>query len=201
MFEFPVCLNVKFAPCWYPNPLSITSTAVTIPLAALASALIEKLSPIGLVSMSWYRLSIVPPAPDVAPVNVPVSLKPTLNDNLLIPTSPVPSPLLLNLYTVPLDTDENDIEPLLATVLYTLVSLFAVFADPIEIAFIVELDVNGWVFTANDTRPFANEVLTLLCVSFSFFLSVSAVSSFDLSIKAAIWLGSKSSFFQIQTLV
>ena len=49
MLEFPVCLSVKFAPCVYPNPLSITSTSVTIPLAALASALITKLSPIGLV--------------------------------------------------------------------------------------------------------------------------------------------------------
>ena len=38
--EFPVCLSVKFAPCSYAIPLSITSTDVTIPLADLASAFI-----------------------------------------------------------------------------------------------------------------------------------------------------------------
>ena len=35
----------------------------------------------------------------------------------------------------------------------------------------------------------------MLCVSLLFFLRVCAVSSLDLSIRAAIWLGSKSSFF------
>ena len=94
--------------------------------------------------------------PDVAPVNVPVSLKPTLNDNLLIPTSPVPSSLLVNLYTVPFDTDDKDTEPLLATVVNTFVSLFCVLAEAIEIAFTVVLDVNGCVLTVNCTNPFAN---------------------------------------------
>ena len=47
--EIPVDFNVTFALCSYPTPLSSTSTAVTIPLAAFASALITALSPIGLV--------------------------------------------------------------------------------------------------------------------------------------------------------
>ena len=79
--------------------------------------------------------------------------------------------LLLNLYTVPFDTDENDIEPLLATVLYTFVSLFAEFATAIEIAFIVVFDVNGCVFIAVEINPFAKVVFTL-----PFLILITAVS-------------------------
>ena len=43
--------------------------------------------------------SIVPPAVDVVPEIVLELSNPTLNDNLLKPTSPVPSLLLVNLYT------------------------------------------------------------------------------------------------------
>ena len=78
-----MCLNVTLAPGSYAIPLSIMLTAVIIPLADLASALIIALSPIGLVFASSYRLSIVPPAPDVAPVIAPLSLNPKLNVSLL----------------------------------------------------------------------------------------------------------------------
>ena len=69
------------------------------------------MSPIGLVASSSYIDSIVPPAPDDAPDIVPVSLNPTLNDSLLIPTSPVPSLLLLNLYTWPFATPDEETVP------------------------------------------------------------------------------------------
>ena len=88
ILELPVCLKVKLAPCWYAIPLSITSTAVIIPLADLASALITALSPIGLVFESSYMLSIVPPAPEVAPDIEPLSLnpKPVSYTHLTLPT-------------------------------------------------------------------------------------------------------------------
>ena len=123
--------------------------------------MITALSPIGLVFESSYMLSIVPPAPDVAPDIEPLSLNPKLNVSLLNPTSPVPSPLLVNLYTCPLDTAESDIEPLLATVVNTFVSLFNELADAIDIAFIVEFDVNGCVLIVNVTNPFANVCFVL----------------------------------------
>ena len=142
--ELPVCLKVKLAPCWYAIPLSITSTAVIIPLADLASALITALSPIGLVLESSYKFNIVPPAPEVAPSKVPLSLNHKLNVSLLNPTSPVPSPLLVNLYTWPFDTAESDIEPLLATVVNTFVSLFNELADAIDIAWKLQAMLEGW---------------------------------------------------------
>ena len=70
-----------------------------MPLAALASPITFALSPIGLVASSSYMESIVPPAVDVVPEIVLELSNPTLNDNLLKPTSPVPSLLLVNLYT------------------------------------------------------------------------------------------------------